>query len=148
MATSTIPAAIDALVTLLAAGLTGVSVHDGPAVTSDYTDHLSVGYSGRENPEVVSFEQTAAGIQRGNHPRDEVFFVACLINSTGEDVMRTRRARAFEILANVETVLRSNLSLGGVVQTAQVADGSLLQDRDEDGMFAGLSFRIRCKSRI
>lgn len=149
MATSTIPATIDALVALFTASLSDVDVHDGPAVVSNRADHLSVGYAGRDNPEAVSWEQTAAGIQRGAHPRDEVFFVNCVINSgSGDAVMSTRRTRAFAILGQVETSLRADPSLGGVVMTAQVADGSLLQDLDENGMFAGLVFRIRCKSRI
>lgn len=151
MATSTVPAVLDAMVTLFAAGLTEVDVSDGPAVVDNYPDKLAVGYSGRENSEVVTGDQNAAGIQRGNHPRDEVYFVSCLINSTGGDVMSTRRARAFEILANVEAVLRADSSLGGAVGssgTAQVADFALLQDLSEPGMFAGLLFRVRVKARI
>ena len=146
---STIPATIDALVALFDGAIAGVDVHDGPAVASNHMDHLSIGYAGRDNPEAVTWEQTVAGIRAGSHPRDEVFFVSCVINSgSGDAVMSTRRNRAFEILGEIETALRANPSLGFSTFSAQVADGSLLQDLDESGMFAGLVFRIRCKARI
>lgn len=147
MATSTVPAALDAMVSLFSAGLTAVSVHDGPAVAGDYRDHLSVGWDG-DNPEVVEWEQSPAAI-RPNHPRDEVFFVACVINAGTGDTMRDRRSRVFAIFAQIETVLRSNITLGGVVQTAQASGGSLLQESSaEDGLTAAMRFRIRVKSRI
>lgn len=149
MASSRIPAAIDALHALAAAALTEVDVNNGPALTSDYADKLSVGYAGIENSEVVSFDQEQAGHARGAHPRKEVFFISNVINAgSGDDDMSARRNRAFEILAELEAALRLNPSMGIPGLTAQIADGSLLQDRGEKGMFAALLFRVRCKSHI
>lgn len=149
MATSTIPATLAAMVSLFSAELSEVSVHDGPAVAGDYNDHLSIGWDG-DNPEVVTFDQNAAGIARGNHPRDEVFVVRCVVSSaSGDAVVTTRRDRVFAILAEIEAILRSNIKLGGAVMTAQLADGALLQELSkEDGLAVAVRFGIRCKSRI
>lgn len=147
MADSTIPATIDALVTRLPASLTQVAVHDGPAVEASWPDHLSIGWDG-DNPEVVEFDQAPADIRPG-HSRTEVFFIRCVINAGTGETMKARRARAFAILAGVAAHLRADLTLGGVVTTAQVTDGALLQDSSqEDGLTAAVRFRIRCKSRI
>ena len=152
MADSTVPDAIDALVALWTAALTEVSVHDGPAVGADHSDHLSVAYDG-ENPEVVSTDLTPADIRAGNPGYNEVFFISCTIaTSSGDAVMSTRRTRAFEIFAACKTALRADMKLGGVVQSAWVSDFSLLQEPPDEhgntGLSAGIRFRVRCKSRI
>lgn len=152
MADSTVPATIDALVALWSTALTDVSVHDGPAVTSGYNDHLSVAYDG-DNPEIVTTDLNPANIRGGNPDYNEVFFVSCTIaTSSGGAVMSTRRNRAFEIFAACKAALREDMKLGGVVQSAWVADFALLQEPPDEhgntGLSAGIRFRVRCKSRI
>lgn len=152
MATSTIPAAIDALLTALRASedlADPVKVVDGyPRFRITNIDLVSVG--GKDEP-VASGEQTPAAL--GGQRREERYSLAVYCSSSrgGED-QKTVRDRAFALMAAVEDVLRADGTLGGVVRFAQVGGGITLLETDADtapaGVFAEVGFLVDVQARI
>jgi len=158
MATSRIPAAIDALFARLTAApaLGGVMVLDGPT-TNDLTkinDLIFVGWQPEaENGLAVEMAQDFAHI--GGQTRDEKFDILCFAESwTGDFDIKSRRLRAFELLAVVENELRASGSnpaapnLDGAVTFCGLTRGNLLQQPTDRGVQVGIPFRISCEARI
>lgn len=150
MSTSSIPAAIDGLLTLLRAQVdAGTQVVDGfPRFTIADTDLIAVG--GKPSP-TADGSQTAAVL--GGRRRDENYtlHVTCS-SSRGGDDQKGVRDRVFALLAVVENTVRNNLTLGGAVNTAQVEGGITLSQTDaesaEFGVFAEVTFEIAVWNRI
>lgn len=147
MASSAIPAAVNAFTAALRASLTAVDVFDGPPMRGESFDYVCVGYDPAGGPESVEAGQESAAL--GNRRRAETFDIICSLAAwSGEDEMAPRRARAFEMLAAVEQVLRDNVTLSGTVQAAQLSSYSLLQEQTDQGASAGIRFRVSCTARI
>ena len=149
MATSSVPAALGALVAGLpgAPGLAGVDVFDGPPTTGENPDYICIGHDPTDPLNAVEAEQVPASL--GNRAREESYEILCSLAAwSGDDVMATRRVRAMELFAAVEAWLRTNITLGGTVRTAQISSYSLLQEQTEEGASAGLRFRIACSARL
>lgn len=149
MATSAIPAAIDALLVALrgAAGLSGVDVFDGQPMTGENPDHVCVGHDPLDPLNAVEASQTPASL--GNRAREESFDILCSLGSwSGDDKMSDRRTRALALFAVVETVVRANVTLNGAVRTAQIGTYTLVQEQTDQGSSAGLRFRIACSARL
>ncbi|WP_030764744.1 hypothetical protein [Streptomyces sp. NRRL F-2664] len=153
MLTSRVPAAVDALLELLqmANGLTGVRVLDGPPTTNLANDWLSVGWQ-PDGDNAVSLRQDFAGA--GARQRDEEFSIHCYAESrAGGTDMAGRRRRVFEIVGEVETILRASNdrpeapTLNGAVLWAHLTTGDLVQVQAE-GSLAGLDFTVGCRARI
>lgn len=150
MATSSIPAAIDGLLTLLRANVdSSTQVVDGfPRFTVTDTDLIAVG--GKPAP-TAEGTQTAAVL--GGRKRDEnyVLHVTCSSSRGGED-QKAVRDRAFALLAVLENVVRNDITLGGAVRTAQVEGGITLSQTDvdtaADGVFAEVAAEIAVWNRI
>lgn len=155
MATSRVPAAIDALLALWrsAPGLAGVQILDGPPVGDQAdADYLSVGWSPTSDL-AVEFAQdfNAAGART----RDEEFSIQCYLDTwTGDTDVATRRTRAFELLAVCEETIRASSSnptaptLNGAVLWAEIAAGSLMQANTDQGVRAAIPFTVACHARI
>jgi hypothetical protein len=155
MATSAVPAAIDALLAILRAapGLSEVLIVDGPAAVNLTDRHrIYVGYApGAEQSVDISQDFASAGARR----RAEDFTVACYAETwAGDNDMALRRTRVFELLAAVEDALRATdtapeaPTLNGTVQWAHLTAGSLVQEQNSDGALASLSFTVTCRARI
>lgn len=155
MATSRVPAAVDALLAILGAapGLNGVLVLDGPpAQNFTGTERIYVGWQPSEAPAVsMSQDFNAAGART----RDEEFTINCYAESwSGDTDMQPRRARVFELVAVVEDALRATdaapkaPTLNGTVLWAHFASGDLAQDQTTDGVRAGVPFAVSCRARI
>lgn len=154
MATSTVPAAIDALLAILRTtpALADVSVVDGPPTTNAIGDRLFVGYQpGRDVAVEILQEWNAAGART----RDEAYDIACYAESRGGDLdMQPRRTRAFEVVAAVETALRATNAaptaptLTGTVLWAELTAGGLEQLQTADGPVSGVAFTVHCRARI
>lgn len=155
MATSAVPAAIDALLAILRAdaGLSGVTVIDGPPVgdQSDQ-DYVAVGWQpdGDESAQIVQ-DFNAAGART----RDEDFGISCWIDTwTGDSDVSARRTRAFALLAVVENAIRASGSspmaptLNGAVLWAHLTNAVLKQANTDQGVRAGIAFSITCRARI
>ncbi|MFD3532040.1 hypothetical protein [Streptomyces sp. NPDC058664] len=155
MATSAVPAAIDALLEILRAApaLSGVQIVDGPPVDDQSdADQLCIGYQPGEG-ESASMLQDFAYI--GARRRDENGVIPCWIDCwSGDSDIRPRRQRAFELLAVVEDALRASdafpeaPTLNGVVQWSQVAGASLRQNNTDQGTRAGVGFTVTYFARI
>lgn len=155
MATSAVPAAIDALVVLLrtAPELAEVRIFDGPPVDDMAgPDFLAVGWQpdGEEAATVVQDFSSA-----GARTRDEGFNLLCWVESwTGDRAVSARRARAFELLATVEQVLRATESapeaptLNGTVLWSHLTNATLRQMFTQDGARVGIAFNVSCRARI
>ena len=155
MATSTVPAAIDALLVILrtAPELSGVRVFDGPP-TDDMAgpDFVAVGWQpeGEEAPAITQ-DFNAAGART----RDEEFDLLCWAESwTGDRSVSARRVRAFELLAVVEQAIRASgaqpeaPTLGGVVLWSHLTGATLRQMFTQDGTRVGIAFTVSCRARI
>lgn len=155
MATSRVPAAIDALLAILRAdvGLSGVQVLDGPPV-GDMADqdYVAVGWQ-PDSDEAVQIVQTFA--YAGARARDEEFAILCWLDTwTGDSDVRARRLRAFELLAVVENAIRASganpeaPTLSNSVLWSQFTAGVLKQANTDQGVRAGIAFTVSCRARI
>ncbi|MFI0772317.1 hypothetical protein ACH4TQ_46740 [Streptomyces sp. NPDC021218] len=155
MATSRVPAAIEALLAIWRAtpGLAGVQILDGPpTIDQAGADYLSVGWSsGSELAVEFTQEFNAAGART----RDEEFSILCFLDTwTGDTDVATRRTRAFELLAVCEETIRASNSnptaptLNGAVLWAEIASGSLMQANTDQGVRAAIPFVVACRARL
>ncbi|KUH38386.1 MULTISPECIES: hypothetical protein [Streptomyces] len=155
MATSAVPAAIDALLAILRAApaLADVDIIDGPP-TGDMSaaDIVAVGWQ-PDGEDAVSLVQEFA--YAGARRRDEEFVISCWLESwTGDSDVASRRTRAFELLAVVEDALRASdaapeaPTLGGAVLWAHLTAGTLRQVNTDQGVRVGVAFSVACRARI
>lgn len=155
MATSRVPAAVDALLAILGAapGLDGVLVLDGPP-WQNFTgqERIYVGWQPSEAPAVTLAQDFNAA---GARTRDEEFTINCYAEAwSGGTDMQPQRARVFELVAVVEAALRATdaapeaPTLSGTVLWAHVTSGDLAQDQTTDGARASIPFAVSCRARI
>lgn len=154
MATSRVPAAVDALLAILQAvpALTEVRIVDGPdAVNATERHRIHIGWQPDAEAAVV-LQQTFASA--GARTRDEEFSISCYAESRGGDKdMSARRATVFAMVAAVEDALRATdaapeaPTLNGTVLWSELTTGNL-QQAQADGAVAGLAFTVACRARI
>lgn len=156
MATSAVPAVIDALVEILRndSELNGVRIIDGPPPSTNFTerDRLYIGWS-PSSDQSAELQQSFASA--GARTRDEEGQVACYAETRrGDTDMRERRLHVFTMFAVVENALRATEqnrdapNLGGAVLWSDVTAGSLDQVQGDAGSMAGLSFTVHFRARI
>ena len=155
MATSAVPAAVDALLAILQAApaLSGVSVLDGPpAVDLAVPDFVAVGWVPDTD---VAVDITQAFASAGARTRDEDFAITCWAESwTGDNDVAARRRRVFALLAAVEDALRATNSaptaptLNGTVLWAGMTRGTYQQALTDRGVRTGIAFTVTCRARI
>ncbi|MFD0146211.1 MULTISPECIES: hypothetical protein [unclassified Streptomyces] len=154
MATSRVPAAVDALLEILRAApaLDGIRIVDGPeAVNLTERQRIHIGWQ-------PSGEMAVSLVQDFNYAgartRDEDFVISGYIEARGGDKdMALRRNQAFAILAAVEDALRATdlapeaPTLNGTVLWAHLTAGDLSQQQAE-GAIVGINFAVSCRARI
>lgn len=154
MSLSAVPAAIDALLTILRTGIdpNELTVLDGPALNDVPDDVVFVGYGSGEDA-AVNLQQDFA--YAGARRRNETFDIHGLIETrSGDTDMQPRRARAFAILGLIETALRATdaapeaPTLLGTVLWAHLTAGNLAQDQTADGAVVSLAWTVSCSARI
>ncbi|MFB7421586.1 hypothetical protein ACFC1L_44375 [Streptomyces sp. NPDC056210] len=152
--TSRVPAAVDALLSILRAtpALSEVRIVDGPtAVNLTERRIIYIGWQpSGENAVSLQQDFNAAGART----RDEYFVIAGYVESrSGDKDIAIHRTRVFEILAAVEDALRATEAepeaptLNGTVLWAHLTAGDLFQQQS-DGTIAGLNFSVSCRARI
>lgn len=162
MATSAVPAAIDALVSILSASTAlealatdgrTVKVLDGPP-TDDVAvdDFLAIGWSGGEDQGAESEQEFNSA---GARTRNEDLLIAGVIDVwSGDDGFATVRARAYQILGVLEQELRAtNTSpeaptLNGTMLWAHLTRTQLRQYFTDQGARVALGFTVSCHARI
>jgi hypothetical protein len=155
MATSAVPAVIDALVALSDAALSTVTVYDGFGVSDDPGDFLMIGVDDPDSGDAASStdsSQQAATLGTGR-ARDETGEVTCVALSwNGNGDQKAARDAVFATTAAVETLCRSNPSLSITGYPLLVvgfgATQRLMQNQDEDGAEAAVFFSVRFRARL
>jgi hypothetical protein len=155
MATSAVPGAVSALLSILRAAddFDGVPVIDGPP-TGDMSTSEFVAVGWQPDSE-ESVQVTQAFAYAGARSRDEEFSILCWIDTwTGDADVSARRVRAFELLAVVEDAIRASggsptaPTLNGAVLWSELTSAVLKQANTEQGVRAGIAFTVACRARI
>lgn len=154
MQTSRVPAAVDALLTIVRArpALADVSIVDGPAsVNLTNRRRIHIGWAPTAE-QAVELQQEFSSA--GARTRDEAFVITCFAESRGGDKdMAFRRNEVFAMVGEVEQALRGTdvaptaPTLNGSVLWAELTAGNLSQSTSE-GANAGLVFSVSCRARI
>jgi hypothetical protein len=143
----TAPAAITALLAAFTreAGLAGVEIHDGPAVTASAAlEAVIVGWYGIKGDALaVESQITSAGLAA--HPGREAFEILCavMVRDGGGD-LPAARARAYALVSACGSALGADPKLGGAVMLARLGRVSLQQMQDEQGALAVVEFTVPC----
>lgn len=167
MRTASLPAVLDALVTLARASaghrdpearLSGVPVFDGPqyGITADRAGTwLAIGWSGEPDaPEDAGDgEQTIATIGNADRTRDDGGEIRCRAVSQSGDraAMKAARDAAFAEMALLETICRTNPTLGldpSWMRRATVSGRYSIRQEYAAGPVCTLDFLIEYKARI
>jgi hypothetical protein len=144
MATSTIVAFKRALHAALVArvGLAGVLVTRGvEPVDQMVTELVVIG-------DVTRSSQTAAALGRQRREEDYSLDVEVSVLGHHADDPDALAERAAALVAEVEAELRSNIDVGGVVRTAQVASVGLQEGSDGNQRWAVMPMSVTVRQRI
>ena len=145
MATSTIPATLDALVAALRArpALVDTVVHDGTPITEEGTQYVAVGWSDEDTSSVSGRQEPAT---LGNLRRAETYDINCQACAwDGSTEMKVARDRAFAIFAEVEDALRADGTIGGNVIFADIGSYTVRQVQTTGGALVTIDFTIAVK---
>jgi hypothetical protein len=158
MATSVIPALIDALLTSARAALQqpeanpAVRVYDGFGLTEEPGDFLMIGV---DDPDVETAANSANSEQEWPHvghvTRDERGEITCAaVSWNGDADPKAARDGAYAITAELEDLLRADPTVGvaGVLWTSFGTSTELTQQQDKDGASAILIFKVAFMARI
>jgi hypothetical protein len=157
MATSRVPAALDALIAALrgSSALTGVRVYDGPELADGAVEEgIWVGYNGDPDADEPAVAATQEWAGLGARAKDEAFSVTCCAivrsGSTAAETVRAARNRVYVLFAGVEDAVRADPSLG-LPKPAwfSTTAASLFQEPTTAGTQARLVFTVDAqKTRI
>lgn len=162
VATSTIPAAIDYLVTTATAAFPDALVLDGGPKSTDqqaFQDIVAIGWDGDEQMGAAAAEgdQDFAALDRAL-TRDETYRISCsILHWDGGDSYKQARDGAFAMLAGFEKLLRGyppngtgDTSLGGAVLWSHISGGVALNytPATANGVAAYITFHITCRARL
>ncbi len=151
MATSVVPALLDALFTLSTAALPNIVVTDGPGITSDPGDFLMVGI---QDPDadvplaaVSEEDQMAWGTAR---PRQETGSVhLCAYSWNGDGDQKAARDAVYAIAAAVANGVRpDNLAVTGLMKVGYGTSTTFRQGQSEIGAGALLMFSVDFMAQI
>lgn len=139
---------IDALVTL-ARTTSAQAVYDGPAITSEaVSDFIVIGGTEDPDDEPSSFDQSWNGLgQRGKVEQGEI--TCAVLVGTGNEDVKVARDRALTILGEVETKVRADPSLGGVLSGgwAHVSGGRHTQRLNTQGLYVRVVFTVAYQTK-
>ncbi len=134
---SVVPASVGALVVLFRNGL-GVQVLDGPEAQWPQQEFVAVGLS----PEDLMVPTTR--VPRGPVSTTESADITCMIRSwTGDTQIAPRRARAYELLDNIEALLDSDMSLGGACGHSELTGSVYAPSQSSRGVVVDVVFVVR-----
>lgn len=124
-------------------GLTGVEVVDGPRPEAPGPGDLVVlGHNGDpESTAEVTVTQELASLD-GSSRWETGVVPCCVVSQSGDTDLSARRARAFALLAAIETSVRADLTLGGLVLSAQITSAGARQLQNGAGSAVVVPFEI------
>lgn len=144
--TSTIHAAMNAFVDGLAlrGGLSGVQISSAPLGAD------SARFESIQLTDVPDADQKWGML--GNRRRDEHYTLNGLIWVFGagktETDIRTVRARAIELLAEIEDFLRTDPSIGGTTKVSELSRYPMEQGANAEGRWCQIDFEISCEKDL
>lgn len=152
MATSVVPALIDALVSTFTSAITTARVYDGFGSTEDPGDFLMVGV---EDPDLegsaFAADVTQDWTNANTTARSESGDITCAALSwNGNTDQKAARDAVYAVLAAAETALRNNPSVGlaNVLWTSFGTNLQLSQNQTTTSALAMVIFRIHFEARI
>lgn len=156
MATSVVPALIDALVSTAASALPSVLVIDGVGNTDAAGDYLMVGvsdpdlYGSGTSMQAASVQQNqmAFGATRPRMEQGQIYLAARSVN--GDANQKAARDAAYAMQEALAMALRTTNDLGvtGVMQLSNGESLSLEQDQNDYGAVATLTYSIAFTAQI
>lgn len=151
MATSVVPALIDALVTAFDAAMT-TTVYDGYGVSDDPGDFLMVGIDDPDSDDWANAASVKQDWAQANHTArsEEGDIVCAALSWNGDGSQKVARDAVYATQASVETVLRANPSLGvtSVLWTSFGTNAEFRQIQGKHGAAALLIFRIFFRAHL
>lgn len=150
MTATTQHAAIEALVAMWSAAV-DVPVYDGPnAIENAPKGAVWVGYDPTaEDGEAVSTSQDWAELGAQNRSKDETGTITCAAAAwSGDSNTQPRRVAVAQLLTDLETAHRADVTLGGAVMYSNFAAGNLHQQLTADGNEVLALFTVTFRSRI
>lgn len=153
MATSALPTFINSVITALQAApsLSGIRIFDGIEIDSSYPgDAIVVGHDGNmDNDEVIASSIRQEYKQLGAVSKFEDGTINCwLWSADGASDLTSRRVQAFTLLGYVESVVRSDVSFGGVVMYSGLETGNVTYRQTTQGAAVGITFTITYRAKI
>lgn len=149
------PSALDNVLTALvttfttAPALSEVAVFDGPPVTRDsLSDLVLVGHDGAPDSDAVATVEQS-WVDMACTRREEFGEVPCVVLHQGGDTdMGAARTRAFVLLAACESALLGDMTLGGLVSSAQFARGIARQYQNSRGAAVVAPFVVTYRASV
>jgi hypothetical protein len=146
MITSTVPAALTALLSIVTAAVDpAVPVFDGMPAGDLPDSFVIVGYSDVNGSPAVTGEQST----EGGGAREEVYDIACLVSvATGDSTSTTLaelRTAAAAIFAAIEQALTGNDTLNRAVGYAYVGGMDWIQQPTSTGAVVSIAFFVHCE---
>lgn len=156
MASSIIPALIDALVSQATAALPSVQVFDGYGITDDPGDFLMIGVDDPDSPNSANSAnaQQRAATAGTSRSRDEEGTVTCVALSwNGNANQKAARDGAFAIVAAVENFIRTAtpqpyFGVTGLYKVGFGGNVDLSQDQNAGAAMALITFSVTFTARI
>lgn len=152
MASTTLPLAVEALVTQWAGVLPDWDVVDGPPIKTQRRKSGAYLMASPTGAFEVPFAQTWAGA--GSLARNEQYdipgYLEVWSGSSNQPSVSRLRADLFEGLALLEAWLRSNVDLGisGYTLRAHLTAGDYTQSQELTGLTIRLTFTVNVQARI
>jgi len=153
MATSTMPTFINSVITALqnASSLSGIRIFDGIEIDMSYPgDAIAIGHDGNLDGDEVSassIRQEYRGL--GAVGKFEQGVLNCFLwSASGSTTISDRRTRAFQLLGDVESVVRADVSFGGIVQFSAMEMSEIKYRQTLNGSGVGILFTLTYQSKI
>lgn len=142
MSVSTVPAVLDALVTLTRLALPEVQVLDGGPHRDTDPDVIAIGFTGE--PGQVAVEDARTREQLATAPDRERYEITCLASSwKGEEHdAKAVRDRCYGMLDVLAAELERDQRLGGLVNRARLSVADFAPEQTNKGAVATVRFTI------
>jgi hypothetical protein len=151
MATTALPGVVNGILSAFnaAGSLSDVRIFDGPEIDSTYPgDWIAVGHDGSDDGEVPLGSATQSFEQLGNLKQFEDGQIDCfLVTWDGGDSLSARRTRAATLLSAVDTIIRSDVSLGGACLYSGLASHQFVYMQTNAGAAVAINFSIGYRAR-
>jgi hypothetical protein len=153
MSTSALPTFTNAFITALqgASSLSGIRIFDGIEIDQSYPgDAIVVGTDGSmEGDDVTAGSARQEYKQLGAISKFEYGTLTCsLWSANGASNLTSRRTQAFTLLGNVETVIRNDVSFGGVVMFSGIESHQMSYRQTTQGAAVVITFNVTYQAKI